>query len=515
MRAEQPRASQQQHSRQLNRAPSGALFAPGVLGKERLPKGSLRPSDTRTMESRIRAATRTRCSARPPLRLAVAFGAALLLVLGEGELGPPAQGLAARRPNVLIIVTDDQRDGLSVMPATRRWFGRGGTIFNRAYATTPLCCPARASIMTGRYAHNHGVRGNADGDKLNTRTTLQSQLRRAGYTTAIYGKYLNNYDISVPPPHFDRFGIFCCTPNETPEAYVGGEWNVDGRLRTVQQYSTDYIADRAATFISNHSEPWLMYLTPPAPHRPFTPSRSYRNASVRAWGGNRATREQDRSDKPSYVQAAARTLQEGQRQRIAQFRTLMSVDDLVERVSRSLRRAGETNTLAFFVSDNGYLWSEHGLIGKPFPYTKSIRVPLLMRWPGHTPAGLVDSRLVGNIDIAPTVLAALRLTPTVRMDGRSLLNRAHHRSRILTEVGVAATTPAWASLVTASDQYVEYYGAGGAVEFREYYDLLQDPAQNENLLGDADTGNDPDPQVVAGLSAQLAQDRRCTAAACP
>lgn len=257
-----------------------------------------------------------------------------------------------------------------------------------------------------------------------------------------------------------------------------------------------------------------MYLTPPAPHRPFTPSRFYRNASVPAWGGNPATREVDRSDKPAYVQASARTLKEGQGQRIAQLRTLMSVDDLVERVSQSLRRAGETNTLAFFVSDNGYLWSEHGLIGKP-SYTKSIRVPLLMRWPGHSPAGLVDSRLVANIDIVPTVLAATRITPTVQMDGRSLLNRAHHRDRMLTEVGVAATTPAWASLVTASDQYVEYYGAGGAIEFREYYDLLQDPAQNVNLLGDADITNDPDPQVVAGLSMQLAQDRRCTAAACP
>lgn len=439
-----------------------------------------------------------------------------MLLVAAGSVSSPAQSWVDRRPNILIIVTDDQRDGLAVMPATRRWFGRGGTTFNRAYATTPLCCPARASIMTGRYAHNHGVRGNADGDRLNTRSTLQFYLRRADYTTAIYGKYLNNYDISAPLPHFDRFGIFCCTPNETPEAYVGGQWNVDGTMRTVRQYTTDFIAGRATTFISNHSEPWLMYLAPPAPHRPFTPHRLYRNAPVQPWGGNRATGEADRSDKPPYVQASERALEEGQAQRIAQYRTLMSVDDMVEKVVLSLKRAGESgNTLAFFVSDNGYLWSEHGLIGKPFPYTKSIRVPLLMRWPGHTPAGLLDSRLVGNIDIAPTVLAAARITPTIRMDGRSLLNRERPRDRMLTEVGVAATTPAWASLVTASDQYVEYYGAGGAIEFREYYDLLRDPAQNENLLGDDDPVNDPDPEVLAGLSTQLAQDRRCVATACP
>lgn len=93
--------------------------------------------------------------------------------------------------------------------------------------------------MTGQYAHNHGVEGNSQGARLKTRTTLRSYLRRASYTTAIYGKYLNNYDVRVSSPHFDRYGVFCCTPNETPEAYRGGEWNVDGTLRTVRQYSTD------------------------------------------------------------------------------------------------------------------------------------------------------------------------------------------------------------------------------------------------------------------------------------
>jgi len=100
------------------------------------------------------------------LRVSSAIGVAILLLVAAGSVSSPAQSWVDRRPNILIIVTDDQRDGLAVMPATRRWFGRGGTTFNRAYATTPLCCPARASIMTGRYAHNHGVRGNADGDRL-------------------------------------------------------------------------------------------------------------------------------------------------------------------------------------------------------------------------------------------------------------------------------------------------------------------------------------------------------------
>ena len=100
---------------------------------------------------------------------------------------------AASLPNIVIFVTDDQRDGLEAMPKTVAWLGKGGTRYANAFATTPLCCPSRASIFSGRYAHNHGVTSNSDPRDLNQQTTMQYYLDRAGYRTGIFGKYMNSW----------------------------------------------------------------------------------------------------------------------------------------------------------------------------------------------------------------------------------------------------------------------------------------------------------------------------------
>lgn len=110
------------------------------------------------------------------------------------------------RPNILLIVTDDQRaDALGYMPATKRLFRKGGTTYAEAYSTTPLCCPSRASIMTGRYVHNHGVLRNEDAAALDHDTTLQAYLQKAGYQTALSGKFLNSWPLAEAPPFFDRW----------------------------------------------------------------------------------------------------------------------------------------------------------------------------------------------------------------------------------------------------------------------------------------------------------------------
>jgi arylsulfatase A-like enzyme len=111
------------------------------------------------------------------------------------------------------------------MPATRRWFRAGGTYFRRAVATTPSCCPSRASIFSGRYAHNHEVLSGKPGyaERLNQSATVQHYLRDAGYRTAIYGKYLNNWDLGRDPPHFDDWAIFA---NSSDHGYYDGTWNV-------------------------------------------------------------------------------------------------------------------------------------------------------------------------------------------------------------------------------------------------------------------------------------------------
>jgi arylsulfatase A-like enzyme len=186
----------------------------------------------------------------------------------------------------------------------------------------------------------------------------------------------------------------------------------------------------------------------------------------------------------------------------------MSVDDLVDGVLESMDRLDEGhNTLAFFLSDNGYLWGEHGMTRKLVPYTPSVSIPLLMRWPARTAGGLEDGRLAANIDIAPTVMEAARLDPDpeVPMDGRSLLGPPR-RDRLLLEFWATDYTPTWASIRTQGYQYIEYYDRKGLVQFREYYNLRQDPWQLENLLRDGVRGNEPGEDK---MSAQLSRDRSC------
>ncbi|MBA3429894.1 MAG: sulfatase-like hydrolase/transferase, partial [Actinobacteria bacterium] len=131
----------------------------------------------------------------------------MLVTLGIAGDFDPVSAQASARPNILIILTDDQRatGTMWVMPKTRAIFGSGGTRYNNAVATTPLCCPSRASIFSGRYAHNHGVVSNASAGALNQDLTIQAQLRRAGYRTAVAGKFLNGFPSS--PPHFDRWAV--------------------------------------------------------------------------------------------------------------------------------------------------------------------------------------------------------------------------------------------------------------------------------------------------------------------
>jgi arylsulfatase A-like enzyme len=431
--------------------------------------------------------------------------------------GTPTGG--PQLPNILVIVTDDQRDGLDVMPKTRQWFAAGGTSYPWGFDTTPICCPSRTSIMTGRYTHNHHVRGNGKGQALHLdqETTVQRYLQQAGYRTGIYGKYLNKWPLDVNPPHFDRWAVFTRTPNVSDKAYVGGPWNVNGKVRTVTTYSTTFIRSRALGFVKGgSSQPWYLYLAPPAPHRPFVPEPAFANAPISTWKGNPAVFEADRSDKAPYVRAAHTTFARGQEIRTAQLRTLMSVDVLVDEVMKSLQATGQLdNTLAFFISDNGYFWGEHGLEGKPPPYLQATRVPFMARWPGHLDAAAVDERLVANIDITPTMFQAAGISPDPGkpVDGRSLLDHAWTRDRLLLENFTASSSPRWASTVTHTFQYIEYYARDDrTITFREYYALTKDPWQLVNLLHDGDPTNNPD---KAMLHATLSGDRTCAGEACP
>jgi arylsulfatase A-like enzyme len=418
-----------------------------------------------------------------------------------------------------VVITDDQRatETLGVMQVTRRLFLKKGRRFTNAFATTPVCCPARASIFTGQYAHNHGVRRNGEMGTMKQEYTVQRYLKEAGYRTGIFGKYGNGWNRRRNPPYFDRWAIFSTSSNH----YRDGDWNVDGTIRTIDAYASEYIKRRAVKFI-RHGEvadrdPWLLFLNPPAPHHPSTPQPAYANRLYPTWPGNPAVRERSTRDKPPYVRRAPpKTLDDGRAIRLRNLRALESVDDMTRRVFTALRRQGENRrTLAIFMSDNGFMWAEHKLTSKYHAYTKSIQIPLAMRWPGKVRRGGTSRKLVANIDVAPTIMDAARIDSHHLMDGRSLL-RSWKRSTLLHEQWKVRTSsvPTWKSLRTRRMQYIEYFDSEGNRTFREYYNLRRDPWQRSNLLRDGSNRSGPGRKRLRALHQRLEATAHCSGTGC-
>jgi arylsulfatase A-like enzyme len=428
--------------------------------------------------------------------------AGFVVLVRPGTAAPPS------RPNILLLILDDARTGSTdVMSKMEGWLRRDGTYFPNTLANTPSCCPSRATLLSGRFAHNHGVdQQDAIGRYDHTRT-LQHDLKAAGYATAAVGKLFNQWPLSERPPGFDRWAL-------THGGYEGAWFAVEGQSRRVE-YSTTFIGDQVNRYVdgfeADDARPWFVYAGFTAPHRPYTPEAKYAKREF-PWDGNPAVRETDRRDKPSWVRNFSVSPAEGAATRTAQLRTLLSVDDAVESVRRHLRERGELdNTLVVLLSDNGKAWGEHGLPSKFTPYLESVNVPVYLWWPGHVAAGASDPRRAALVDVTPTLLAAAGLRPSYEVDGRSLLAPAR-RERVLLEYWRDPSNgngiPTWASLHSwGRYQYTEYYDPDGRRTEREYYDLSKDPWQLTNLLA----GGDPAP---AGLAEALAAERRCAGPRC-
>jgi arylsulfatase A-like enzyme len=450
----------------------------------------------------------------------LAVAALLMLALLAPARHQAAVAAPPGAPNVLVIVTDDQRNGtMLAMPKTLSWLRSGGVEFRQAYVTTPSCCPSRASIFSGRYIHNHGVRQQRLGGNLDHRSTIQRHLKDSGYFTAMAGKLLNQWNLGTRPPFFDRYAV-------ANAGYNNATWGVDGAVRQLQGYTTTIIGDKAIEYLNafeaaDDARPWFTYLATFAPHLPRTPEPQYANTTLAPSAGSPAVNE-NVADKPQYVRWRPTASDAAiQQVRTEQLRTLKSVDDMVDRVLRHLQTRGELdNTLVLYTSDNGYMWAEHRILDLKFvPYTESVQVPFFARWPGHLAPGTADDRFVANIDIKPTVLAAAGIPPdpAYPVDGRSFLSPGG-RNRMLTEYFFDdANLPnlqTWASTRTRTYQYVENYNQPelGGGTFREYYDLVNDPWMLTNLYRDGNPNNDP---PIGPLSSALAADRQCSGAACP
>ena len=471
--------------------------------------------------------------------------------------GPNDQEAEANQPtpNILFIVTDDQRENGTItqnqspqviMPQVVDQLKKMGTYYSNAFSTTPLCCPSRASIMSGSYAHNTIVSNNFGAWNFKQDPTIQAYLHdEAGYHTGIFGKFLNDWNLRQNPAHWDEWSIFntgYCpfVVNDNGTIKNFGKFN-QPNMTACGAYTTTYLQDKALNFIdnaeSNDSQPWFMYLAPFAPHGPATPEDKYANTDVGPFDRSRSVYQEGQpgntadpiTDKPDWVQGIFDPGNGEESVRQNELRTLLSVDDMVGAVMNKLQTDGEQDTLVVYVGDNGFQWGEHGLIVKQVPYTDAIHVPLIVRYPPLTIPGTVDSRLAANIDIAPTALKVAGLTTNRNppIDGLSLFDPTNNRSRILLEAQNHFTYPqtdsfrTWASTRTPTYQYIESYDDDGVtVSFHEYYDLVNDPDEQYNCYGpDGEPGGGDDlcsvPIPLQQLHDQLQADRLCVGSQCP
>jgi arylsulfatase A-like enzyme len=437
--------------------------------------------------------------------LAMAMAAAAVLVWG------PWAGGGVDRPNFVVIVTDDQRwDTLGSMPAVRRLLMTGGVTFRNAFVTTPSCCPSRVSLLTGQYSHRSGVldgsAGNAPGGApaFDDDRSLATWLDGAGYRTGLVGKYLNDYaklPVGYVPPGWDEWFAFAQAHPQV--RYYDYELNENGKIvgygGEPSDYSTSVLRDKALGFVEGEG-PFLLYFAPIAPHPPSTPAPDDLEAPVDAWDPAPSVGEAGLSDKPGgridvYDSATARSTRD------RMLRSLLEVDRAVEQIHDAVSDAGRLDQTYFlFTSDNGFLWGEHRLMGKVWPYEESIRVPLVIRPPGNNPTRMVR-QIARNIDVAPTIADLAGVAPTPSPDGISLVPLLGDagvptRDRFVVEfLGFAPNVPPYSALRTERYLYVEYRDGS-----RELYDLRADPFQLRNMLGE---GGRAPPELVRELSGSL------------
>jgi arylsulfatase A-like enzyme len=440
---------------------------------------------------------------------------------------PGAQAVAASqqrqaRPNVVLLVTDDQTlTDLGVMTRTRSFFRSRGVRFTRAFSQFPLCCPARASLLTGQLAHNHHVQSNdpprGGVTAFDARETLAVWLRRAGYRTAMVGKYLNGYPLPGGKRHVPRGWADWQAPIQNVYDYVIFRVNENGRLRHHRGYQAGWVQDRVSGLVRRYartSRPFFIWANFLAPHigRPIEPDDPIRRVGARGVGTpavearfrnslrsrplprKPSINERDVSDKGRVVRVGPKPRWQLHELYTQRLESLRSVDRAVAGIIATLRRTHRLdNTLLLFTSDNGYLVGEHRLLGKSMPYEESVRVPLLMAGPG-VPAGVARSQLVGLVDIPRTIVQVARARPRRVQDGRSLLplavNPAAGRERALLLEGEARLRgqPRLFTAVRTGDDKVLIRWRSG---IQEVYDLARDPYQLNGRVSTAEAAEVP------------------------
>jgi arylsulfatase A-like enzyme len=396
----------------------------------------------------------------------------LLLTPATCTLTPPPAAAtqfrslaASTRPNIVLILTDDQRwdtvdathapltgprAGQPIMPIVTSELVSDGITFRQGHVTTALCCPSRSSILAGQYAHNTGVLTNGGttggADQFDDSSTIATWLRDAGYRTGFVGKYLNGYNALAPcvPPGWDEWHVF-----EQVKFYdydfvdvVDGYGGVThyGDESDPANYSQTVLTDRAVQFILNAAgQPFYLQVNTKAPHGPATPAPP----DIGLFAGLPPFRpsnyaESNVSDKPAWVQALTWDTRDCSTCptgvtcdacstdlfRIDQLESLQAVDRAVGELMDALRTIGEeNNTLVIFTSDNAFSWGAHRWRPKMCPYEECMHVPMIAHFPSMITTPRTDDRFVLNVDFAATFLDLANATVPAGhvLNGQSLV----------------------------------------------------------------------------------------------
>ncbi len=429
------------------------------------------------------------------------------MTLGNGSAkgGSLVEGASGSRPNILLIITDDQeKTSMRTMSQTLGLFKRQGVDFSHGYATTPLCCPSRASIYSGLYAHNHKIITNNPNKQFGStylpENTFPARLQEAGYFTGLFGKYLNNWDKLVEgKAGFDKF----------KDDYKGTE--KDRAQRGLADLITARRGSRFVQARENDDEtPWMMTLSLRSPHTPLEPAERYADADVPPFRPPISFNETDLSDKPPYLadKRHDKTLGYITKRFHRYEQTLLTADDAIAGVFRTLEETDEDrDTLAVFISDNGFLFGAHGVLGKVFPYQEATNIPMYMRWPAALgKQAQLDTRMVANIDLAPTFYDVAGIDPGYQADGRSLFDVDNDRDYLLTE------SVRWAAVQDQRGSLIETRDPDGGEPFVEAYDWNLDPGEMD---GEPRLSTPAAQLRFDEMSAALDIARNCSGASCP
>ena len=421
------------------------------------------------------------------------------------------------RPNVVLVLCDDIRwDALScaghphLKTPNIDALAEEGLYFENMFCTTSLCSPSRASILSGLYAHAHGVTNNFT-DYPESLNSFPRQLQTAGYETGYIGKWHMGEQSDDPRPGFDHF-----VTHKGQGKYFDTEFNFNGHdRRVVKGYYTTVVTDMAIDWMKKEREkPFALMIGQKAPHSFYLPEPKYAHTfddvevnyphssfklddkpkwmkqRLMTWHGIYGPLFDWRKDFPDSSAAGVVDFANMVRN---YWGTILSIDDSVGRLTQFLKEAGQLdNTLFVFMGDNGLLEGEHGMVDKRTAHEPSIRVPLIIRYPKLTPKGA--KRIAGQVmtvDIAPTILDLCAAEPLNDIHGKSikplvLEGPKDWRTSLFYYYNYEKQfpyTPNVRAIRTDRWKYIRYPHGDGSKDrhLDELYDLKNDPSESTNL----------------------------------